>query len=300
MKTTNSEFLRGLLFLVLAQTMVGLNIVVSKSLVSLMSILFLLAMRFTFATLMLLGLHWLSPAKKISITQHLAQLNRKDWFYIVAQALTAGILFNFFMLFGLNYTDANVAGIITSALPAMIAIMSWLILSEKISAKKSLCVFFATAGLVIIACDKLKSIGGIHSFGGDLLVLLSLLPEATYYILCKLHSNRLPVFLVSAILNAINALILLMALLFIPWTAGELTLSNWLILSVLGLSSGLFYVFWFFGCQRVDGVLASLSTAVMPIATVIFAWVLLGEGLTLAEAMGMGLVVFSIVFYARK
>ena len=64
--------------------------------------------------------------------------------------------------------------------------------------------------------------------------------------------------------------------------------------------SGLFYVFWFFGCQRVDGVMASLSTAVMPVATVILAWALLGEQLTTGQGIGMGLVILSIVIYARR
>ena len=64
--------------------------------------------------------------------------------------------------------------------------------------------------------------------------------------------------------------------------------------------SGLFYVFWFFRCQRVDGVMASLSTAVMPLATVILAWALLGEQLTTGQGIGMGLVILSIVIYARR
>jgi len=113
------------------------------------------------------------------------------------------------MLTGLNYTDANVAGIITSALPALIAIMSWFILQEKISAQKVLCVIFATMGLVTIAYDKLHGLSECHSFIGDSMVLLALLPEASYYVLCKLYTNRLPLFLTSSLLNGINALLLL-------------------------------------------------------------------------------------------
>jgi drug/metabolite transporter (DMT)-like permease len=71
-------------------------------------------------------------------------------------------------------------------------------------------------------------------------------------------------------------------------------------LFILGLSSGLFYVFWLFGCQRVDGVMASLSTAVMPVSTVLLAWALLGEQLTIIQFSGMTLVILSIVFYAKR
>lgn len=296
----NKDYFQGLLFLVLAQTMVGLNIVSSKYLVSAIPILFMLTLRFSLAAFILLPLHWLTPARRFTIKHHFSALKRRDWLFILAQAFSAGVLFNCLMLLGLHYTDANMAGIITSALPATIALMSWLILGEKISAKKSLCILFATVGLVIIAYNKFKGAGLHHSFFGDAIILLSLLPEATYYILCKLHSNRLPVFLISALLNGLNAVVLLPLLFFFPWSPAQLTAWDWFILLGLGLSSGLFYVFWSFGSQRVDGVMASLSTAVMPLATVILAWLMLGEQLTRMQCAGMSLVILSIAIYARR
>ncbi len=296
----NQHFLQGLVFLFFAQVMVGFNIVFSKWLVASLPLIIMLTLRFALAALILLPLHWLSPARKITIKQHFSLLNKKDWTFIFAQALTAGVLFNCLMLLGLNYTDANIAGIITSALPATIALMSWLILGEKITGKMGICILFATLGLLIIAWDKLHGLGLSHSFFGDFFILISLLPEATYYILTKLHPNPLPVFLISSLINAINALILLPFLLLYPLSSLQMDGFSWLIVIVLGLSSGLFYVFWYFGAQRVDGILASLSTAVMPVATVILAWIILGERLTIMQCFGMGLVILSIAVYARR
>ena len=295
-----NHFLLGLVFLILAQTMVGVNIVSSKLLLTSIPVLVLLDIRFILASFILFSLHWTTPARHESMLMPFLKLNLRDWGFIIAQALSAGVLFNCLMLTGLNYTDANVAGIITSALPAIIAIMSWLMLGEKISSQKALCVVFATLGLIMIAYDKYDGIGKSHSFFGDVIVLLSLLPEAGYYILFKLYPNKLPMFLVSALLNAINALILLPALFFIDWTPSAIHLSSWLILLTLGLSSGLFYVFWFIGSQRVDGIMASLSTATMPVATVILAWLILNEQLTLMEFIGMSVVILSIVLYAKR
>ena len=212
-----NEVLKGMIFLMLAQSLVGISIVGSKLLLSSIPILIILDIRFILATFILLPLHWLTPDRKLSVKVHFSRVSHKDWYFIAAQALCAGALFNCLMLLGLNYTDANVAGIITSVLPAIIAIMSWIILGEKISAKKSLCVLFATGGLVVIAYDKLSAIEEAHSFFGDAIVLLSLLPEAVYYVLCKLHQNKLPVFLTSSLLNGINALLLLPAIIFIPF-----------------------------------------------------------------------------------
>ena len=95
-------------------------------------------------------------------------------------------------------------------------------------------------------------------------------------------------------------MLLLPALFFIHWVPSDISTASWLILFIISLSSGLFYVFWFMGSQRVDGIMASLSTAIMPVATVILAWIILREQLTSLELVGMGLVILSIVLYARR
>lgn len=296
---SNTDFFQGILFLILAQMMVGVNIVFSKYMLASIPILSILALRFTLASVLLLPSHWLTPARKQPVYSYFSRLTRWDWFFIFAQALSAGVMFNFVILWGLKYTDANVAGIISSALPAIIAMMSWLILGEKISGKKAVCVAFATLGLVVIAYDKLNGLNVTHSFVGDLLVLVSLLPEAMYYILSKMHVNSLPVFLISSLLNGINAILLILLSISVGSSLNT-PASDWLILIILGISSGLFYVFWYFGCQKVDGVMASLSTAVMPLATVLLAWFLLGEQLTPAQTIGMSMVIFSIAVYAKR
>lgn len=294
------DIFKGIGFLVLAQLMVGINIVASKLLIASIPLPILLILRFSLASLVLLPLHWLSSASRYSLREYFLKLKRRDWFFLFAQAVSAGFLFNCLMLTGLHYTDANIAGIITSALPAIIAILSWLILREAISTQKAFCIAVATVGLLIIACSKLRSIGSAHSFFGDFMIFLALFPEAFYYVLCKLYLNKLPVFLTSALLNAINVVLLLPALIFTHWNPVNFNVTNWLILFIIGLSSGLFYVFLSRGAQRVDAIMTSLSTAVMPVVTVILARIVLKEDLTLLELLGMSFVLSSIVLYAKR
>ncbi|MCX7091351.1 MAG: DMT family transporter [Legionellales bacterium] len=290
----------GMLYLILAQFMVALNIVVSKNLLDTIPIMVMMNIRFAIAALVLFPLHFLSRQRRKPWTVYFTELERKDWLFLGAQALCAGVLFNCLMLKGLSATDANVAGIITSALPAMIAIFSWLFLKESISFKKCLCILLATAGLLVIAWDKFTGIGDGHSFFGDAIVLLSLLPEAGYYILTKMHANKLPIFLTSSLLNGINALLLLPFSLSEHWNPLTMSTSYWSIMIILGISAGLFYVFWLFGSQQVDGVMASLSTAIMPIATVLLAWLLLNEALNIYQTLGLSLVLLSIITYSRQ
>lgn len=290
----------GMLYLILAQFMVALNIVVSKNLLMTIPIIVMMNIRFAIAALVLFPLHFLCRQRSKPWTVYFTDLERKDWLFLGAQALCAGVFFNCLMLKGLSVTDANVAGIITSALPSMIAIFSWLFLREDISFKNCLCILLATAGLLVIAWDKFTGMGEGHSFFGDAIVLLSLVPEAGYYILTKMHTNKLPIFLTSSLLNGINALLLFPVSIGQHWNPMTMSTSHWSIMMILGISAGLFYVFWLFGSQQVDGVMASLSTAIMPIATVLLAWLLLNEDLNIYQTIGLSLVLLSIITYSRQ
>ncbi len=298
-RRTGSETKKGISFLILAQVVAAINIVLAKFLLISVPVIFMLTTRFVLASIILFPMHYLAKNRKKTVREHLRSLNRKDWIFIILQALCGGALFNFFMFLGLKYTDANLAGIITSALPAIIAIMAWFILGVKLTRKKLLCVASACAGLAVIALGKTKVPGMPHSFLGDFLVFFALIPEALYYVLCKIHPNKLPVFLVSALINAINGIIILAVFAFMPFNPANISLFAWVILTISALSSGLFYAFFFLGSQRVDSIMASIITAVLPITTVITAWLLLGEELTLLECAGMGLVIFSIIVYAK-
>ena len=57
----------GMVFLILAQTMVGINIVTSKLLLTNIPVMVLLEIRFALAAFILLVLHWVIPSKKKSI-----------------------------------------------------------------------------------------------------------------------------------------------------------------------------------------------------------------------------------------
>lgn len=286
------------LSLLLAQIMVGIGIVGSKYLIYRVPLLFLLTLRFCLAAMLLFMLHQLTYRKK-DLFYQLRQLTRQDKWFILAQAICAGALFNLLMLLGLHYTDASVAGIITSALPALVAVLSFIILKEKCSLRKAMVITLATLGLLTVSASQLHMPQGHYAMLGNFIVFLALLPEASYYILSQLCPNKLPIFFMSGLINAINAILLLPTLWFTPAGAlQKLDLMDWMILILISASSALFYVFWYKGSAKIDGIMASLSTALMPIATVIIAWLTLGEVIHTTQIIGMGLVISSIFAYS--
>ncbi len=290
---------RHYLLLSLSQTMVAIGIVCSKYLLTHLPLFVILELRFAIATLIL------DNVGRFVYRGHNmrhARIRSRDWLVITAKALCAGFLFNGLMLLGLRYANASVAGIITSTLPAVVALLSFFILKEVLSLEKWLCIAFAVLGIAVINLFSATHGTNSNSLIGGLFILLSLLPEAMYYILVKRFHTRVPGILLATIINGINALA------FLPFALYQLSHTSQIhltplmlgILIISGSASSLFYLFWYFGSKNVPASLASFFTAVMPISTIIIAWLFLAESLHLMQLIGMLFIIGSIGLGTRR
>ena len=105
-------------------------------------------------------------------------------------------------------------------------------------------------------------------------------------------------------MNVVNLLVVLAVLLSTAVFSTKtilmpsLSINDMLILFAIGLASALFYVFWYLGCQHISGAAAGLFTAVMPVATLLIAWLFLGETILIVQMLGILLVLISIVLNA--
>ena len=285
-----------MLFLFLAQVCVGINIVLYKGLISHINPVLIMTVRFIFASL------FMSILLFRDINQHhfRTSLDYKGWGILLVKGLGAGIAFNFILLSGLHYTDANSAGLITSLLPAVIICLNILLFRQKLTSRMSLSLLVSVAGLVLINWG-VASNSGRNIIWGNFLVFIALIPDGLYYTLSKYYPLKMHSMLKVFWLNAVNVPFLVVIVFFLPKSLwGAITLHDLLLFLIIGINSGLFFILWQKGITNIDPAYAALSTAFMPVATVILAWVILNEGLTITKFIGMILVVFSIVVYARK
>lgn len=284
------------IYLLLAQLMVAINVVGSKFLAPRASIISVLFIRFTIATLFLLVANLAKPQKSLP----LKHLSKKEWVLIIAQALTAGALFNGFMLLGLHFTNASVAGMIISVLPAFIAVCAVLILKESLSMTRGVCIFFAVIGLMIINGQHL-SVGAHHRLLGDAIILLALVPEGSYYLLSRLYKNRLSLMMLSLLMNGINVIALFP---FVLLSGIEKVLGidyqSLEVLLITGLASGFFYIFWYVGAQEIEASIAGLFTATGPVFILLIAQAFLGESVSHIQLVGMVFIIISILLPGLK
>lgn len=287
----------GFFMIILCQFSASVNVVGSKHLVADLGIFFLMETRFLIAAIVLF-IAWLLVGKKNNPKYvKVKSLDRKDWILLILQALCAGAFFNLLLLLGMRYTSANNAAIITSAIPAMVALLSVFVLKQVLTRYKTICIVFATLGLFIINGSKLNFGGSMTAFMGDILIVIAIIPESFYYVLSKVRTIKLPVLLLSSLINAINAIFMLpFVIIFSHDMPTHISNLDIFLLLLVGIASGVFYIGWAKGSQYVDGATAGIMTALMPIFAIILSVIFLGEYIGLVQIIGMVLILASIVF----
>lgn len=276
--------------LALSMAFVGINIPVGKVIVAHVPVFLFSELRFLIALLILLPL--LRKRGEWKGTWRLNEGKTMFW-----QAYFGVFLFSVCMLYGVQYTSATSAGIITSTVPACIALFSFLLLKEKLKANKLAAIVLSVLGISLITFT--SSMGGqsLFSMLGNLLVFLAVVSEALFTIFAKRVSGRVTPFQMTAVINTISFVLFLP---FAIYDLGKISLaaispSIWLLVIYYAVTASvLSFVLWYRGIAKVPASTAGLFTGVMPISAAIVSTVFLRESFTWLHAMGMLLVLVAI------
>ncbi len=275
--------------LALAMALVGGNIAVGKSVVEEVPLFVFMMVRGIVAVGVLYP--WMRVVNKEVIPQ-----DKFIWRELFLQSFLGIFLFSIFMLLGVGYTTAVSAGIITSTIPAVVAVLSWVILKEKLSAMTCLAIALAVGGVALTNLSNADDSGSTALLGGAL-VMLAVVMEALFTIFAKRLSGRLsPVQLATGV----NIVSLLLFLPFGIWQCLETDLSlipteAWLMMVYYALTASvLSFYFWYWGVARVPASTAGLFTAVMPVSAALAGIFFLSETFSLMQATGMAAVLAAI------
>lgn len=277
--------------LALSMAFVGSNIPVGKAIVEHVPVFLFSEMRFLIALLILLPL--LRARGEWRGAWRLQEGKTMFW-----QAFFGVFLFSICMLYGVQQTSATSAGIITSTVPACIALFSFLLLKEKLKANQLVAIVLSVAGIALITLT--TGGGGQQSLAGlfgNLFVFLAVISEALFTILAKRVSGRVTPFQMTAVINTIS-FVLFLPLAIYDLTKISLTLiptSTWLLIVYYAITASvLSFVLWYRGVAKVPASTAGLFTGVMPISAAVVSALFLQEAFTWLHAAGMLLVLAAI------
>jgi drug/metabolite transporter (DMT)-like permease len=285
---------RYALYLIAAMLLVGSNVGVGKSIVAFIPVSLFALLRFVIAIAVLWPL--LRPSK-------MKRVQRGEWVNLFLQALFGTFMFTLLMLNGVQRTSAVAAGVITSTIPAVVALFSWFFLKERPNGRALVSIALAIIGVVVInvaqnAHGANSTNGGSESsFAGNLMVLGAVCCESFYVILSRRLTQTLPAIDICAYTHGFGLLLMLPLGLpaLVSFDYASVGAGTWTLVLWYGLSASIFsFWLWMKGIRHVDGSLAGVFSAVLPIAAAVYGIAFLGERPTLAHGIALACVVAGI------
>jgi drug/metabolite transporter (DMT)-like permease len=291
----DSSLNRYSLLLIAAMLLVGSNVGIGKSIVAFVSVPLFALLRFVIAMAVL----W--PLLRVG---KLRRVQAGEWVNLFLQALFGTFGFTLLMLNGVHRTSAVAAGVITSTIPAVVALFSWIFLKEKPDGRALASIALAIVGVVVINLAHAQGAdAGESSLAGNLMVLGAVCCESLYVILSRRLTQTLAPIDICAYTHLFG--LLLMAPLgisaMLAFDYASVPVSIWALVLWYGLSASIFsFWLWMKGIRHVPGSLAGVFSAVLPVAAAVYGIVFLDERPTFAHGVALACVIAGIALASLK
>ncbi|WP_296444897.1 DMT family transporter [Rhodoferax sp. UBA5149] len=293
--------LTAYLLLALSMSLVGSYVALSKSLVAVFPVFLLAWMRFGIGGLAMP--HWfLAPVGEAPMSAHTRKL-------VFLESLLGNFLFSICMLFGVSMTSAVSAGVIMAAIPAVVALMSWFFLRERIGLRVWAAIACAAFGIGLFALSKqelpahtARGIAADLSYKkmlwGNLLVFGAVLCEAAYAVIGKKLIGALSPKRITALINLWGFLLMTPMGLYVAWKFdfGAVTPGAWLLLVFYALAASVWTVWlWMTGLKTVPAAKAGVFTVMLPVSSALVGVFALGETLRGVQLLAFGIALLGVM-----
>ena len=287
--------------LALSMSLVGSYVALSKPLVAALPVFLLAWLRFGIGGLAMLP--WLKkPADEVPLTSSTRRL-------LFLESFLGNFLFSICMLFGVSLTSAVAAGVIMAAIPAAVAIMSWLFLRERISLRVWVAIGFAVVGIGLVSLSKTEQTGqSMHGPGADLklnqawlghlLLIGAVLCESAYAVIGKKLTSALGPKRITALINGWGFVLVTPLGVWAAWgfDFGGVSAGSWALLVFYSLAASVWTVWlWMTGLKTVSSSQAGVFTVMLPISAAAVGVGLLGETLNTMQISAFAMALAGVV-----
>lgn len=279
--------------LALSMSLVGSYVALSKPLVAVFPIFLLAWLRFGIGAVAMLT--WLrKPAEEAPISGRTRAL-------LFLESFLGNFLFSVFMLFGVSMTTAVAAGVVMSTIPAVVAVLSWLFLGERIGRRTQAAIACAALGIGLFSVEKASSnapADATRMLLGNLLVFAAVVCEAAYVVIGKRLTEGLGPKRISAIINLWG--LVLVTPMGLWWALrfdfAAVPVGSWMLLLFYGLAASVWTVWlWMTGLKRVPASRAGVFTVMLPISAALVGVIFLDERLSSMQLLAFGIALLGLL-----
>lgn len=280
-------------------SLVGSYVALSKPLVATLPVFLLAWLRFGIGGLAMW--RWLErPLDEPPLSVRTRRL-------LFLESFLGNFLFSICMLFGVSLTTAVSAGVVMSSIPAVVAVLSWLFLKERIGKRIALGIVCAAVGIGLFSMQKVDTAANAHAVGwlglglqfwGNLLIFAAVVCEASYVVIGKRLTEGLGPKRISAIINLWGFALVTPMGLWAAWTFdfSSVPFSIWGLLVFYALAASMWTVWlWMTGLKSVPAARAGVFTVMLPISAAAIGVIFMGETLTPVQVLAFGIALLGLV-----
>ena len=273
-----------------SMALVGSYVGLSKLLVAVFPVLLLAWLRFGIAAVAMA--HWVRRREGD------APLSPRDRVLLFWESFLGNFLFSICMLYGVALTSALAAGVTMAAIPAAVALMSWLFLGERISGRVAAAIACAALGIALLAFARGGDASLAASPWGYALLLAAVLCEASYVVIGQRLTGPVSARRISAIINLWG---LALVTPFGIWQAWSFDFSavqppTWVLLVFYAVAASMVTVWlWMKGLQHVPSARAGVFTVMLPVSAALVGVLVLGERFGMAHVAAFALAMLGLL-----
>jgi drug/metabolite transporter (DMT)-like permease len=235
-----------------------------------------------------------------------ARPTRRDWWKFVVAGIGGQVLAQLGMTWGISLSLASNGAILNLMIPVISALLASLMLGERLTALRVLCLAIGMAGVLMMSVGDLKTSSFFDTFylAGNLLILVGCFGSSFYNVYCKgllARFGEVDILIFSYVTASLASLPLLIW--FEP-VEGEvfrsMTTSGWLAFGYLAVFHyGASMLIFFYVLEHVSVTAASVSLYLVPVFGVLFAVTLVGETLNVLAVVGAAVVLTATILIMR-
>ena len=274
----------------LSMTLVGSYVALSKPLALIFPVMLLAWLRFGIGAIAMLG--WVKrPANE-------PPLSRQTRWLLFFESFFGNFLFTLCMITGVALTSAVTAGVTMAAIPAAVAIMSWIFLRESVAARTWAAIALAVLGISLNALSKPDTPSASQPLLGQLLLVAAVLCEATYAVIGKKLTASVSPKRITALINLWGFALSAPAGLYLAWQFdfAQVTLPQWGLLLFYALAACVWTVWlWMTGLRTIPASQAGIFTVLLPISAALMGMLALGERISGMQSLAFAIALTSVV-----
>ncbi len=274
-----------------SMALVGTYVGFSKVLVLVFPVYLLAWLRFGIAAVAMAGWVRRQPGEPV--------LSPHDRRLLFLESFFGNFLFSVCMLLGVSMTSALAAGVIMAAIPAVVALMSWTFLRERICARVMAGIGCAVGGIALVSLSQPTGSGAAgSSLWGNALLFCAVVCEASYVVIGKKLTGQVSAKRISSLVNLWGLLLVtpfgLYQAMSFDFTA--VRGPGWAMLVFYSLAASMITVWlWMTGLKHVPASSAGVFTVLLPMSAAAVGVLWLGERFSAMQAGAFGLALVGVV-----